>query len=285
MKKKLALILVVGAITTMSFTGCGSSNSVQEESTEVTTESAVEDTESETLSPEQQAELDKLMQPVTSLPQLEGVKKGDTIATISTNKGDIKVWFFPEYAPKAVENFTTHAKEGYYDNVTFHRVIEGFMIQGGDPTGTGTGGESIWGEQFEVERSFALRHFRGALCMAKGQSDVSLGSQFYIVQNNGLDDSTKSSLEQIKNSLDEEYYDGLTVGETIWPEAVIDEYIENGGAPQLDMSYTVFGQVYEGMDVVDAIAAVEKTTGTDGAESKPVEDIVIKSVTIGTYEG
>jgi cyclophilin family peptidyl-prolyl cis-trans isomerase len=285
MKKKLVLILAVGAITTMSFTGCGSSNSAQEENTEVTTESAVEDTESETLSPEQQAELDKLMQPVTSLPQLEGVKKGDTIATISTNKGDIKVWFFPEYAPKAVENFTTHAKEGYYDNVTFHRVIEGFMIQSGDPTGTGTGGESIWGEPFGVERSFALRHFRGALCMAKGQSDVSLGSQFYIVQNNGLDDSTKSSLEQIKNSLDEEYYDGLTVGETIWPEAVIDEYIENGGAPQLDMSYTVFGQVYEGMDVVDAIAAVEKTTGTDGAESKPVEDIVINSVTIGTYEG
>jgi peptidyl-prolyl cis-trans isomerase A (cyclophilin A) len=292
MKKKFAIILAAAAVSVMAFTGCGSKNTTSDssnEGTEVTTEASSDvaeaDTETTTLDAETQAKIDKLMQPVDELPQLEGVKAGDTIATIHTSKGDIKVWFFPEYAPKAVENFTTHAKEGYYDNLTFHRVIEGFMIQGGDPNGDGTGGESIWGEPFEVEPSFKLRHFRGALCMAKSSDPVSIGSQFYIVQNNGLTDDVKSSLEQLKSSLDEEYYDGLTVGETIWPEAVIDEYLENGGTPSLDLQYTVFGQVYEGMDVVDAIAAVEKTTAKDGAESKPVEDIIINSIEIGTYEG
>ncbi len=287
MKKRLALIFAALSLTAAAFTGCGSKTDADKENE--TTTGVEQQTEATTLDAESQAKLDKLMKPVESLPQLEGVKAGDTIATIHTNKGDIKVWFFPEYAPKAVENFTTHAKEGYYDNVIFHRVIEGFMIQGGDPKGDGTGGESIWGEPFEVEPSFALRHFRGALCMAKASYDPSIGSQFYIVQNNGLSDEEKTQLEQLKSKSDDVYYEDdkvkLTVGESAFPEKVIDEYIENGGTPSLDLQYTVFGQVYEGMEVVDAIAAVEKTTGGDGAESKPVEDIIIESVEVGTYEG
>jgi cyclophilin family peptidyl-prolyl cis-trans isomerase len=291
MKKKLILMLTVA---TMLFgaTACGKTQTgTDSNDTEVTSEAlnAESATEETTLSEEEQAELDALYQPATEFPQLEGVKVGDTIATIHTSKGDIKVWFFPDYAPKAVENFVTHAKEGYYDGVSFHRVIENFMIQSGDPTGTGAGGESIWGEPFGVERSFELRHFRGALCMAKTSAEISIGSQFYIVQNNGLDDSTKSQLEQIKGQLDQVFYeDGdkkLTIGETYFPETVIDEYLKNGGTPALDMQYTVFGQVYEGMDVVDAIAAVEKTTGSDGAESKPVEDVIISSIDVGTYQG
>lgn len=286
MKKRLALIFAAVAISAVSFTGCGK-NSADGDS-EPTTESA-EGTESTTLDPETQAKLDKLMQPASVFPQLEGVKPGDTIATLHTNKGDIKVWFFPEYAPKAVENFTTHAKDGYYDGLTFHRVMEGFMIQGGDPNGDGTGGESIWGEPFGVERSFELRHFRGALCMAKGQSEYSIGSQFYIVQNPALSDEEKSQLEQLKGQQDEVYYENgdtkLTLGESLWPEKVIDEYINNGGTPALDMQYTVFGQVYEGMEVVDAIAKVEKTESANGEMSKPVEKLVINSVEIGTYEG
>lgn len=282
MKKRLALLCVTTILALTAFSGCGKSDSDAEATT-------AEQTETTTLDAESQAKLDKMMQPVETLPQLEGVKAGDTIATIHTNKGDIKVWFFPEYAPKAVENFTTHAKEGYYNNLTFHRVIEGFMIQGGDPAGDGTGGESIWGEPFEVESSFALRHFRGALCMAKSSEPVSIGSQFYIVQNNGLSDDEKTQLEQLKTHKDEVFYENdkvkLTVGESIWPEKVIDEYIANGGTPALDTQYTVFGQVYEGMEVVDAIATVEKTTGGDGAESKPVEDVIINSVEVGTYEG
>ena len=83
--------------------------------------------------------------------QTESVKCGDTVATIHTTMGDIKVKLFPQRAPKAVENFVTHAKSGYYDGIIFHRVIKDFMIQGGDPTATGMGGESIWGKSFEDE--------------------------------------------------------------------------------------------------------------------------------------
>ena len=80
---------------------------------------------------------------------LEQPKKGETIAIITVkNFGDIKLKFYKEEAPKAVENFLTHAKEGYYNGQIFHRVINEFMIQGGDPTGTGTGGESIWKTPF-----------------------------------------------------------------------------------------------------------------------------------------
>ena len=77
--------------------------------------------------------------------QLELPEAGEEIAVLSTNMGDIKIRLFPDAAPKAVENFKTHIKDGYYDGLTFHRVIDGFMIQGGDPEGNGTGGESIWG--------------------------------------------------------------------------------------------------------------------------------------------
>lgn len=85
-----------------------------------------------------------------SLPQFDQeIQEGEEIAVITVKGyGEIKVRFFPDEAPKAVENFTTHAKEGYYDGLTFHRVIADFMIQGGDPKGDGTGGESIWGEGF-----------------------------------------------------------------------------------------------------------------------------------------
>ena len=78
------------------------------------------------------------------LKQKEMPAVGEKIAVIKTDKGDIKVRLFPEEAPKAVENFVTHAENGYYDGLIFHRVIKDFMIQGGDPKGTGTGGESIW---------------------------------------------------------------------------------------------------------------------------------------------
>ena len=80
---------------------------------------------------------------------LEKTKKGETIAIINVkNFGEIKLKFYKDEAPKAVENFLTHAKNGYYNGQIFHRVINDFMIQGGDPTGTGTGGESIWKEAF-----------------------------------------------------------------------------------------------------------------------------------------
>lgn len=103
------------------------------------------------------------------------VADNEDLVEMVTTKGTIKIKLFPELAPKAVENFMTHAKDGYYDGVTFHRVIQDFMIQGGDPEGNGTGGESIWGEGFETEISNQLYNIRGALSMARTQDPNSNG--------------------------------------------------------------------------------------------------------------
>jgi len=102
--------------------------------------------------------------------QMAMPEEGEEIAIMHIrNFGEIKIRFFPEVAPKAVENFVTHARNGYYDGLTFHRVIEEFMIQGGDPLGNGTGGESIWERGFEEEfgeGAFSLVPYRGSLAMA-----------------------------------------------------------------------------------------------------------------------
>lgn len=189
--------------------------------------------------------------------QFVSPQDGDTTVEIKTNMGDIKIKLFPEKAPKTVENFITHAKNGYYDSVIFHRVIDGFMIQGGDPLGTGYGGESIWGEPFEDEFSLDLFNYRGALSMANSGPDTN-GSQFFIVQKNNLTDTDISLLQQRG-----------------YPKEIIDLYKEHGGTPHLDFRHTVFGQVYEGMDIVDKIAAT-KTDEND----KPLEDVVIESITV-----
>lgn len=283
MKKKLLLGALVATMVALS--GCNQQLPFSSNDTEATTESAISngdgstETTTEIVLNEKQLALFK---PVEKLPQLEQPQAGDVIATLHTNMGDIKLRLFPEYAPKAVENFVTHAKDGYYNGVTFHRVINNFMIQGGDPEGTGAGGESIWGEEFENEVSFDLRSFRGALCMANAGADTN-GSQFYIVQNPTLDENTKTQFEQLKNMKNDVYFQNsqvkLTYGD-IFPEQVIDEYINNGGYPSLDMGYTIFGQTYEGMDVVDNIAAVE----TD-SNDKPIEAVIIESIDIDTYQG
>ena len=189
-------------------------------------------------------------------------KAGDTIVTFHTNFGDVKFLMFPEVAPKTVENFTTHAKESYYDGLIFHRVIDGFMIQGGDPTGTGRGGESIWGDAFEDEFSPEAHNFRGALSMANAGPDTN-GSQFFIVQAGPVDERMFPMLaRQYGVKLDEE---------------TKAKYAELGGTPWLDNHHTVFGQVIEGMDVVDTIASQPV-----GYQDKPVKDIVIEKMTVET---
>ena len=190
----------------------------------------------------------------TSLPAT-----GDTVAVIHTTMGDISVKFFPEQAPKAVENFLTHAKNGYYNGIIFHRVIPDFMIQGGDPNGTGTGGESIWGRPFPDEFSREVFNLRGALSMANCGPNTN-GSQFFIVQAKSVD---PRMMAQVR-----EYY----------PTEAADDYAAMGGTPWLDFRHTVFGQVYNGMDVVDAICAAPRN-GMD----KPLEDIVIQSIDVVSY--
>ena len=195
----------------------------------------------------------------------EPVKSGDTIVTIRTNRGDIKVKMLPEAAPKAVENFVTHAKNGYYDGIIFHRVIRDFMIQGGDPTGTGMGGESIWGESFEDEFSDRARNFRGALSMANAGPGTN-GSQFFIVQAG-------------PETMDERMFPMLKRQGKTFPEDAVSAYMEKGGTPWLDGAHTVFGQVIEGMEVVDKIAAAK----VDRA-SKPYEEISITGIDVNTAE-
>ena len=180
------------------------------------------------------------------------------IATIKTNYGDLRIKLFPEHAPKTVANFVALSKDGYYDGVIFHRIIKDFMIQGGDPTGTGMGGESIYGESFEDEFSEELYNVRGALSMANAGPNTN-GSQFFIVQNQHLPYSKKE------------------IARGGWPEPIAEIYAEQGGTPHLDRRHTVFGQLVdaESFAVLDAIAAVET-----GVMDKPVEDVVIETIEI-----
>lgn len=191
--------------------------------------------------------------------QLRAPQSGDTLAVIKTNMGDIKIKLFPEEAPKTVENFTTHAKNGYYNGVIFHRVIKDFMIQGGDPDGTGMGGESIWGRSFADEFDPSLHNLRGALSMANAGPNTN-GSQFFIVQANTVPANMLSQMKQMPES---------------FPESTVEAYANLGGTPWLDFRHTVFGQVVEGMDVVDSIAAVKV-----GPNDKPVEPVVIETIEI-----
>ena len=134
------------------------------------------------------------------------------------------------------------------------------MIQGGAPTGTGMGGESIWGRSFTDEFTPELHNLRGALCMANAGPTTN-GSQFFIVQ---ASDVPANMLEQMKDLADNGF-----------PPEITKAYAEMGGTPWLDFRHTVFGQVVNGMDVVDAIANVAV-----GANDKPVNDVVILGIVI-----
>jgi cyclophilin family peptidyl-prolyl cis-trans isomerase len=154
-------------------------------------------------------------------------------AVIQTNKGTIRFELLEEDAPKTTENFRLLAEKGFYDGVIFHRVIKGFMIQGGDPTGTGAGGQSAWGGRFndEINRSsevYQQGYKAGTVAMANAGPNTN-GSQFFIMH-------------------------------VDYP---------------LPPSYTIFGRVTEGQDVVNSIATVET-----GRNDKPVTPVTMEKVTI-----
>lgn len=205
MKKALRKIEVIlwSIFISMTFIGCGQQNTPIEE--EITVVEGV---------------------PINTTP----------IATIVVKDfGTITAKLEPQMAPNTVNNFITLANEGFYDGLVFHRVIDGFMIQGGDPDGIGTGGPgyAIRGE-FD-KNGFSqntLSHVKGTLSMARGNDSDSAGSQFFIMAEDGT------------------YLDG---------------------------QYAAFGEVIDGMDVVEAIEQVE-TSDTD----KPLEDVVIESIRVET---
>ncbi|WP_050610741.1 peptidylprolyl isomerase [Ligilactobacillus agilis] len=189
-------------------------------------------------------------------PQLNLAAAEGPVATFKTNKGDFAIKLFPKQAPKTVENFLGLVAKNYYDGIIFHRVIKDFMIQGGDPTGTGMGGQSLWGAPFEDEFSNELFNIRGALSMANA-GPATNGSQFFIVQNQNMPAQMEEQM--------------VAAG---YPKEIIEAY-RQGGTPWLDHRHTVFGQVVSGMEIVDEIANVET-----GIQDKPVEDVVIKTIEI-----
>lgn len=270
------VILALSMVSAVAvFTGCGTKDAKDEPitSTEPTSE-AVSQEPSQEVAENEAPEASQEVIYVTE--QLADPEKGETIATLKIKDyGDIKVKFFPKDAPKAVENFVTHAKDGYYDGVTFHRVIDDFMIQGGDPLGNGMGGESIWGDEFEDEISPDLIPLRGALCMANAGGGNTNGSQFFIVQSSEIMDgdlqtALQSFLDQAKQTTGcplESYHD-----------IVLENYKKVGGCLFLSGGYTVFGQVIEGLEIVDQIAKVEKDS-----MDKPYEDVVIETIEISEY--
>lgn len=193
---------------------------------------------------------------ILNYPQLNLLNEKGPKATIKTNYGQMKFQLFPQIASKTVENFIGLSNQGYYDGVIFHRVIRDFMIQGGDPTGTGMGGSSIWGTPFEDEFSDNVFNLRGALSMANAGPGTN-GSQFFVVQNQNLD---PMMIEEMKTAN--------------YPAEIIEKYRE-GGTPWLDHHHTVFGHLISGWDILDEIASV-KTIAND----RPEKDVIIEEILI-----
>lgn len=194
--------------------------------------------------------------------------EGEEIAVITVKDyGEIKIKLFEDECPKAVENFKGLANMNYYDELIFHRVIPDFMIQGGDPKGNGTGGNSMWGGSFDGGVSDKLYHFTGAVAYANSGSTSTNSSQFYIV-------NTPDAYVNLGGAESIDQF-GL-------PANVAEMYNEKGGVPYLDGSYTVFGQVIEGMDVVRAISQVE-TSKEEASMDKPLTQVQMESVRIVNY--
>ncbi|HEX3029254.1 MAG TPA: peptidylprolyl isomerase [Clostridia bacterium] len=257
MKKSLILII---SICVLFLTACGTSkeNTTSPESSQTSNNSSNKITPSKNESSKEVSY------------QFTPPKKGDEIAIIKTSLGDITIRFFPSESPKAVENFIEHSKKNYYNGLLFHRVINNFMIQTGDPKGDGTGGESIWSKPFEDELSEKLHYFRGAVAMANSGANTN-GSQFFIVQNPTVDNTYEQMMTY--NNFSKE---------------LLNQYKMKGGSPHLEpgfcnpnsgnitTGYSIFGQVIDGLDVVDKIASVTVDNSYKPQSDVKMQEVVIK---------
>ncbi len=240
---------------------------------------------------------------------------GDKIAVIEIKDyGTMKAKLFPDIAPIGVENFIELAEQGYYNGLKIHRVIKDNVIQGGSLYGDGTGGTAAYtgtesssdSGTFPIEVNENARNFYGALGYVAdqyGQNSV----QFYIVNNKTpqdirTTDASKvqsradelaaeaeaatweaSSNKALANSYQQSYYKNNASMLSSEDESAYIKYARVGGMYQYDGGYTVFGQVYEGLDVLDNISDVTVQTNAQGEKAMPVQDIIILSVTIETY--
>ncbi len=187
----------------------------------------------------------------------------NTYAMIETDYGNMKVLLYNE-TPKHKENFIKLANEGFFDDLLFHRVINGFMLQGGDPESRNApAGKMLGGggPGYLIDAEIGSPHFKGALAAARtGQGNPekkSSGSQFYVVQGSVQTDAQLDNMERFKK-----------IKYTPAQRAL---YKEIGGRPDLDQEYTVFGEVVEGLDVIDKIAVVPTAPG-----DRPTQDVKMK---------
>ena len=193
------------------------------------------------------------------LKKSKALKKEVELIKISTPKGDMVIWLYDK-TPVHKANFLKLTKEGFYNGITFHRVMNQFMIQGGDPntkdsTKTNKIGEGGPGYTVPAEFHKELHHKKGVLSAARQPDNVnpkraSSGSQFYIVQGKKRSDSEllhyTSGIRRATKNNEFEFSDSAKI-----------DYKEIGGTPNLDMQYTVFGEVIYGLNVVDSIASVK----------------------------
>jgi len=254
MKRILSAVLCV-IVMTSAFTACNVNDNAGENNTETTYATSTAVTESSailtdavdgsfttvkpTVDTPNENVIMTTMPDETAEPEVPDVLTEDVTVMISVEGfGDITLELYPDIAPITVANFVKLANEGFYDGLTFHRIYKGFMIQGGDPKGDGTGGSGT-----EIKGEFSangvkndLSHTRGVISMARGSHSMdSASSQFFICDADSV---------------------------------------------FLDGQYAAFGKVVDGMDVVDAVAAVEVEYNKYGEKTSPVTPPVIKSVTI-----
>ncbi len=232
-RRYLGLVVMMGIALVLA--ACGSNPLDDDDPTPVDLSAAADaDIESNCWSVEDRSSEGSLdvpnQQQWSSPPEMQIDPEGSYVATMNTSEGTFKIELLPAEAPNTVNNFVCLARAGYYDNTPFHRIIAGFMFQGGDPTGTGSGGP---GYRFNDE-PINLDYRKGTLAMANSGANTN-GSQFFVV----LGDNT-----------------------------------------QLQKNYTIFGQVSEGMDVVEKLGQTPTTTNSRGEKSVPVEPVTLESVTI-----
>lgn len=191
---------------------------------------------------------------------LDSCAKGEkeTEALISTQYGDIKIVLYNS-TPRHRDNFIKLVKEGFYNDLLFHRCIDEFMIQGGDPNSRNAPADAYLGgggPGYEIEHEIGAPHLRGTLAAARNNNPQkkSSGSQFYIVTGKKVTEQELAQIEQMRNIKYNDTQRKL--------------YLEEGGFPALDMEYTVFGEVVSGIEVADKISKLETN-----ARDRPVEDV------------
>ena len=223
-----SLILCFSVLAAAAALGCGGGNGGQtaQKNAEPADKAAAQEAQ------KQEQEPVKEDNPIVARSMAKDPGPANEMAIINTNHGEIKIRFFPEQAPLAVSNFKGLAAKGFYDGLIFHRIIPNFMMQGGDPTGTGSGGRSLWGGTFDDEFVPTLRFNRPGLLAMANRGPRTNSCQFFITE---------------------------------------------VPTPHLDGKHTIFGEVAEGFDIVQAIMKVET-----GAGNRPTTPVVMESVTIVT---